>query len=175
MLEIMKNSMLRGGVAMLLALAVAGCASTPNPFVHLRPDYSELPVAELDAVAQEIEAAVDRGDREYAPPTRGGIVADTPEIKQAVKQRAARHELVTALLAAGYAEETDSGLVNMITNSAYKKATTKRERDRNALVVYSENQNRWTLYEGIMKASNLPPRSLSAIQETFYKARTQGN
>jgi hypothetical protein len=35
----------------------------------------------------------------------------------------------------------------------------------------SENDNRWTIFEGILKASNFPPRALSAIQETFHEAR----
>ena len=39
------------------------------------------------------------------------------------------------------------------------------------MVVMSENANRWTIYEGLLKANNWPPDSLSAIQETFFLAR----
>ncbi len=35
----------------------------------------------------------------------------------------------------------------------------------------SENADRWTLYEGILKASGWSSRSLGAVQKSFFDAR----
>ncbi len=37
----------------------------------------------------------------------------------------------------------------------------------------SENDNRWQLYEGIRRDSDLRPKALDAIQEIFYRARLE--
>jgi hypothetical protein len=34
-----------------------------------------------------------------------------------------------------------------------------------------ENNDRWTIYEQLVKINNLPPASLSAVQRIFYEAR----
>jgi len=153
-----------------IAAVLAGCA-TSNPFVRVAPDYSDVPREALDAVALRVEQAVARGDREPEITGSAGIVLDTPEIKQAIRTRAARAELLSEFLDTGYLCEKRSGLVYVERNGAYKKNTTRAERDRHALLVMGENSNRWTIYEGIVKASNFPPRSLSAVQEAFFKAR----
>lgn len=155
----------------LLALLAAGCATTTNAFVHLRPDYSDLPAEPLREVAAGIEAIVAEERQEFALDFGGDIVIDLPEIRQAVRTRAIRSELVSDLLDSGFAIEKNNGLLAIQRSSAYKKATNSRERDRDALIVMGENQNRWTIYEGLLKANNWPPRSLSAIQETFFLAR----
>ena len=37
----------------------------------------------------------------------------------------------------------------------------------------SENDDRWMLYEALLKDNNYPPRSLSAIQRIFFEARIE--
>ena len=152
------------------AVVLAGC-STTNAFISLKPDYTALPAVELKSVASAIEAIVAEGQEEFALDQASGIVVDTPEIRQAVRTRAIRHALVSEFLDGGFGIEQRNGLLAVQRSSAYKKATNSGQRDREALVVMSENNNRWTLYEGILEANNWPPASLSAIQETFFEAR----
>ncbi|MCP4641007.1 MAG: DUF1318 domain-containing protein [bacterium] len=154
-----------------LALAVAAGCTRSNPFVRMAPDYGEVPQETLAEAVSEIETAVKAGNREPDIADRGGVVVNTPEMRQAIKMRAARAELLSALLDAGHAWELSSGLVATLRTKAYKQATTRQERNRNALLVMNENENRWTLYEGLRKASKFPPRSLSAVQQSFFEAR----
>lgn len=158
-------------VLLLAAAAILAGCSTTNAFISLKPDYTALPAAELKSVASAIEAIVAEGQEEFALDQAGGIVVDTPEIRQAVRTRAIRHALVSEFLDGGFGIEQRNGLLAVQRSSAYKKATNSGQRDREALVVMSENNNRWTIYEGILEANNWPPASLSAIQETFFEAR----
>ncbi len=157
-------------VFIVAALVLAGC-STTNAFISMKPDYSALPADDLKAVAAGIEVIVAEGREEFSLDVVGGIVVDTPEIRQAVRTRSIRHALVAEFLDGGFGIEESNGLLAVQRSSAYKKATTSGQRDREALVVMSENNNRWTIYEGLLKANNWPPASLSAIQETFFQAR----
>lgn len=163
---------MRKTVAVVLILGLlAGCASLTNPFGRMAPDYSSIPQDDLRAVAIEIEKAVADSNRDVQIADRGGIIVNTPEIQQAIRTRAARTSLTKSFLDTGYACEMRSGLLNTLRSSDYKKNTSKRDRDRYALLVMGENGDRWAIYEGILKASHLAPRSLSAIQETFFNAR----
>lgn len=155
---------------MILIVGAAGCVSLTNPFVHLKPDYTALPADALRQVATEIEKAVQKGEREPKIADREGIVVNDPAVMQAIRMRAARTTLVNELLDAGHVIEARNGTVTIVRNKDYKKATTGKQRDRNALVVMNENNDRWTLYEGILKASHFQRRSLSAIQASFYEA-----
>lgn len=154
-------------------VVLAGCASVGNPFARMKPDYNALPAEAMRAVAKEIEAAVARGDREPKVADRGGVVVSTPEIQQAIRTRAARATLVGNFLDTGFAWERSNGLIAILRSREYKRAGASRDRDRNAVVVIGENQNRWTIYEGIIKASKLSPRALGAIQDIFHKARLE--
>jgi len=161
-------------VAPLLALLMAlGCSTVVRPFVHLKPDYSELPADALREVALEIEKAVQAGDRDPEIADRAGLVLGGDAIRQAIRTRAARAELLNEFLDAGHAYEGNRGLVVILRTKAYKKATTRHQRDRNALLVMGENNNRWAIYEGLIKASALSPKSLSAIQDAFHQTRVQ--
>lgn len=156
----------------LAAALIAGCAGGFRlPFVGMRPDYTQVPEQELRAVARDIEQAVMRGDRDPQIPEHSGVVANTPEVAQAVRTRAARSGLVRDLLGAGFAYEQQGGLISIIRSAEYRRATTARQRDNNALVVMSENADRWTLYEGLVEASNWPPVALGAVQHAFFEAR----
>ncbi len=157
--------------AALACLACAGCASVSGTFFTPRVDYGDLPQEELARVAGVIEAGVRAGNRELALENTPGIVVDSPGVVQAIHTRAARAELVDRLLSTGHACEQRNGVITLLRTRDYKKSTTSQDRDRNALVVMSENANRWTIYEGIQKASNLKAKSLGAIQDSFYQAR----
>ncbi|MBI1320074.1 MAG: DUF1318 domain-containing protein [Candidatus Hydrogenedens sp.] len=161
---------IRPALALAVLCVMSSCA-TSNPFVRMAPDYTEIPESSLRAAAAEIEAAVAAGDREPVLSQHEGVVLDTPEVVQAIRGRGARAELVHDLLSKGYAYEQSAGLIAIKRSGEYKSATTSLERDRNALIVQSENENRWSLYEGVLKASNWTPRSLSAVQHIFAQER----
>jgi hypothetical protein len=164
--------------AMTRALCVAlillsGCVHVANPFMRMAPDYSDMPVETMHEIAHEIEAAVKAGEREARIEDRDGIIVNTPEIEQAIRTRAARSELVRDFLSSGHAIEKHNGLIAILRTRAYKDAATPRERDRNALLVMGENNNRWAIYEGIVDASRLSPKNLSAIQAIFHEERVK--
>lgn len=162
---------LRHALPLCALLLATGCAGIGGTFVKLRPDYSNVPAEELRAAAVAIETAVFQGEREPQLAEYPGVVLNEAEILQAVRTRAARATLVQELLASGHAYEQKSGTIKMLNTREYKRATTSRERDQNALLVMSENQNRWTLYEGILKASEWSPGALGAVQHSFFEAR----
>jgi len=168
--------MLRSVIASGLVLGcLIGCASMPvaNPFVAMRPDYETVPEAELRALALEIERAVMAGDRSYVPTPVPGVQAGTEEILHAIRTRAARSEMLQEFLNTGFGYERRNGLVEIQRSSAYRREGTRQDRDRNAMLVMSENADRWTLYEGIRNESRFPARSLSAIQAIFFEARLE--
>lgn len=154
-------------VLVSLIVAAFGC----HTFLRVKPDYREMPVDAMRAVALEIEQAIQQGNREASIADRDGIVVNTEAIRHAIRTRAARNELLQQFLDNGYGMEMRSGLVSIDRGADYKKDTTRRQRDRNALLVMSENDDRWTLYEGILDASNISQKSLSAVQLIFFEAR----
>lgn len=158
--------------ALMLPLIVAGCATT-NAFVRVRPDYSDLPKAQLEQAALKIERAIARGDREASFADVEGVNLNTEAIVQAIRTRAARAEVLSQRLDSGFLCEKHSGLVYIIRSGAYKRATSSQEKDRDALIVSGENNNRWSLYEGIVEANNYPPGALSAVQAIFHEARVR--
>ncbi len=157
-------------VAVMLA---AGCQSVVGTVAHVKPDYSELPAEAVRAAAEQIERDVIAGRRDADLPAVQGLSLDSAAVKQAVRTRAARAELVNQLLDAGYAWEKGNGHIYLRPNGAYKKATTRQQRDRNAMIVAGETNDRWAIYEGIMEANHLSPGALSAVQKLFFEARTQ--
>lgn len=158
-------------VAILAVVALLAGCNTTNAFISMKPDYSALPAEDLKQIAASIETIVAEGNEEFTLEGPGGLVVDTPDIRQAVRTRAIRHALVTEFLDGGFGIEERNGLLAVQRSSAYKKATTSNQRDREAMIVMSENGNRWTIYEGLLEANHWPPTSLSAIQETFFQAR----
>lgn len=163
---------MRTNVAWVLVVVMgAGCSSLSNPLARMKPDYSLLPVEAMRTVAQEIETAVAKGERNPKIPNQGGIVVNTDDLRQAIRTRAARAALISSLLDTGFAYEDNHGLITILRTAAYKKSGTSQDRDRNAVAVISENQSRWALYEGIIKASHLSPKALGAVQAIFHSAR----
>ncbi len=157
-------------LSVALFVCIAGC-STTNSLMHLTPDYTDLPAEKLSVLAVEIETNVSAGNTEFSLDDSEGLIVDTPEMRQAIRTRAIRQPLVSALLDSGFAAEEKNGLIAIKRTSAYKKATTSSQRDREALVVMSENTNRWTIYEGLLESNDWAPRNLSAVQETFFQSR----
>ena len=157
-------------LCMLLSGALVGCAITA-PFVHLKPDYTDLPADALRTVAEQVESAIQSGDREPEIADRDGVVISSQRVKQAIRMRAARAEILTDFRDTGYARENRNGLVKLLHSKDYRQDTTKRQRDRYAMIVYNENRDRWAIYEGIVKSSNYASRTLPAVQETFFTAR----
>ncbi|MBI2433454.1 MAG: DUF1318 domain-containing protein [Candidatus Hydrogenedentes bacterium] len=160
-------------LCLLPILSACKTGGIVNPFVAMKPDYSEVNADALRAAARDIEAAVKQGNRDFALGTYEGLNLDTDELKQAIRTRAARVQLVQDFLNSGHAYEQNNGLLNIQRTSAYKKFGTSRDRDRNALLVMGENNDRWMLYEGIVEANNYSGRSLSAIQSVFHQARVE--
>lgn len=158
--------------ALALTAAVLG-ATGCHSFVRMAPDYSELPVDGLHQIAVAIETAVANGVREPALPGGSGIVVSGEAVTQAIRTRAARSELINGFRETGHAAEQRNGTIAVINSREYKKETRRGDRSRNALLIMSENDDRWALYEGLLRDNNYPPRSLSAIQRIFYEARVE--
>lgn len=138
-----------------------------------RPDYSTLPEAEMRQAAAAIERIVESGERNATLPTVPGIHLDAETIRHAIQTRAARVHLVEELRMGGHAWERRDGLLHRRPSRDYNRATTRRERDRHGLVIYSENQNRWELYENIVRENNLRPKALDAVKAIFADARVE--
>lgn len=152
-----------------------GCASGPSvPFLKGSAKLDSVPEADIRAVAEEIEAAVRAGEKEPKIKNHGAIVADFPELQQAVRSRAIRFPLLDGFLSSGHAYEADTSLIAVLRTKAYKSEGSSLDRDRDALLVMSENNNRWSIYEGIVKHSKLPARSLASVQEIFRQVRVAG-
>lgn len=161
---------------LLLTCLLSACSSVApvsTPFTRNAPNYSAVPVETLREVAREIERQVAEGNREPVLENRDGITIDTPEIFQAVRTRAARVSLVNDFLDTGHAWERRNGRLWIIRSEAYKASGTGRTRDLDAMMVNSENRNRWTLYETLIDESGLPSRTLSAVEEIFLEARLE--
>lgn len=162
--------------ALFLLLSVSGCSSLGSKGAagaKPAPKLSSLPVEAMHAIAKDIESQVMAGNREPALHDREGIVVDVPKIKQAVRTRAARVELLSAFLDTGHGWERRNGLLWIIRSAAYKAAGTPRTRDLDALMVNSENIDRRALYEEIVDQSGLPSKSLSEVVEIFFQARLE--
>lgn len=165
--------MKRMALLFAFALALQGCAGMSNPFVRQKPKYDTVPVEALEAAARDIERAVAAGDRDAAIAPREGLALDDPTVAQVIRKRAARAALVAMVLDTGHAHEQRGGLIAMRPSREYRQGTSRRERDRHALIVIEENNDRWLLYERLVKASGLPSRGLSAVQDAFHRARVE--
>lgn len=162
----------RIGFVALTLVFLCGCVSISTPFFRGKPNYAEVPAEALKTAAVEIEQAVQAGNREPQIADREGVVVNTEVVLQAIRMRAARIELVNAFLDSGFGREDANGLVRVLNSKEYRKATSGKQRSRNALLVLNENNDRWDIYEGIAKASKLKGQT-ATIQDAFYKARVE--
>ena len=154
-----------------LLIACVGCATVQSTFSSARPDYATLPEETMREIALEIETAVAQGNRDAEIADRGGIVVSTPEMRQSIRTRAARHALIDEFRAMGFGLEKEDGLITIMRSGDYKQARNRQQKNRDAGLIISENNDRWALYEGIREESNLPRRSLGAIRAIFAEAR----
>ncbi len=164
-----------GAGAVLLLAVFTGCAGNgpaPSPSAESEAaSGGRAPVEALRAAAAEIERQVHDGNREPVLTNLEGLVVDTPEIRLAVRTRAARIGLINALRDAGYAWERPNGRLWMLVTDEYKKATSSRRRDIDAITVNGENGDRWAIYEGLIQANKLPQGVLNDIQRIFFDER----
>lgn len=169
----------QGLLAAALITAVCSCASNPPAPDAVStgngpaaPAFSDkLPLDALRAIAINIEQQVADGNREPTLNSVDGLVVDTPEIHQAVRTRAARVELVKTFLDNGHGWERRNGRLWVIRTKEYKESTTSRQRDIDAVMVNSENRDRWTIYEGLLDANRLGRGVLSDVEFIFFEAR----
>lgn len=156
------------GAALLLTLA--GCISA-NPFTPVKPVFDTIPEDDFRTLARNVEAAVAASNREAEIEVPAGLSIDRDDIKQAIRTRAARQEIIDTLRDSGFGVEQANGLIAVDRGNDYERATTRRQRDRNAVLVMGENNDRWALYEGLLKANDLPGKALGAIQAVFAQER----
>ena len=159
-------------VLLTVAALLAGCQTFMPAFTRMKPEYEELPVDTLKACALDIERAIQDG---ISPDLtdKPNLILNSPAIQQAITTRVSRTELVNELLDKGFAWERRNGHLYIIRSREYKQATTRRERDRNALIVTGEWDDRWMLYEQLRKVNDFPPKTLTAIQRIFHEARLE--
>ena len=154
-----------------LALLLVGCGTVRSTFGDVSPNFTDVPVDDLRAVAADIESIVIDGRRDAEISGSGGVSVDSNIVSQAVRARSARSELVATLRDSAFAWEKRDGMLWLIKSKEYARELNRREKDRNALVINGENENRWALYEELIKVNNWAPRNLSAVQLIFHEER----
>lgn len=158
---------------LMMSASFVGCARYGNPIGHTRPDYSNIPVKTVKEVALYLEKQAQAGNRSPILAARNSFNIDSPEIQQAMRSRAARAQLVKKLLDSGHMYEKTNGKIAIIRTKAYKNSGTSQSRDRDALVVISENIDRTIIYESLQDLNNLNPAARSAIIDIFFMTRIQ--
>lgn len=155
-----------------MVILSTGCQTFMPAFTRTQPEYEELPVETLKESALEIERAIQDGTVPELS-NKPNVILEASPIQQAINTRVSRIELVNELLDKGFAWERRNGHLYIIRDRDYKEATTRRERDRNALIVTGEWDDRWMLYEQLRKVNDFPPKTLTAIQRIFHEARVE--
>lgn len=159
-------------VAVIAIAAVAGCSSNGTGEVEVADtgprEFPEVAVREL---AAQIEQAVAQGNREADIIPPAGLTLGTDQIRQSIRTRAARREVIDDFLDTGHAAEKQDGMIHVLRTKEYKTFGNRRTRDRNALLVISENRDRWTLYEGLVDENRMPRGSLDRLRQIFAEAR----
>lgn len=163
--------LLMGCVLTLVTLCAAGCKSMSNPLVRTNADFSGLAVDQMQEVAAYIETQVREGNRTPELTNRENFIVNTEEIQQTLRSRAARAELIQVLLDSGHAVEQFDGKISVLRTAAYRKSGDRHDKDRDAMIVISENRDRVILYDSLRDANNYSSAARSAIEEIFYAAR----
>lgn len=159
----------------LLALA-ASCTtvrSITSSVTGSSRDYSDIPEAEIRSLAREIEGAIASGNREPEIANSESFRIDDPRIEQAIRSRAARFQLIDDYRSMGFSWERRNGRLWIRKSREYSDATTSAERNRYAFLVYSENEDRWRLYEALLDVNGMNNSKLGAIEEIFFEARLE--
>jgi len=158
-------------VCCVLLFAAAGCKSVSIPLVRSEADYENLPVESVSKAADFIEEQVREGNRTPELMDEPDLVIDTPEIKQALRSRAARAYLIEELLDSGHMLEQSDGKIAILRTAAYKASGSKRDKDRHAMIIISENRDRVIVYDSIRRSNDMSSAARSAIEEIFFSAR----
>ena len=151
---------------LMITSMMAGCASM-NKLVKSPSINTDA----LFACAMDIEKAIQAGNREPELRDREGVIVNISSVKQAIRSRAARKDILNDFMATGFAWERKNALLYTVFSKDYKKSTNATARTRHAQILMEENADRWTLYESIKTANKLGRGSLTQIQETFFKAQ----
>jgi hypothetical protein len=171
------NNSLRRTVSIFSGLVclivLAGCARYGNPLGRTEADYSNLPTESLHTAALYIEQQVVEQNRTPDLSDKENFKLNSPAVQQALRSRAARAHLVKDMLDSGYLFENNNGRIEIIRTKAYKDSGDAKSRDRDALVVISENNDRRMMYESLQEINNLNPADRSAIEEIFFNARKE--
>lgn len=159
------------GLGLIIGLVlIGGCATGSGPDAVSKAAAKGFPVDALTALAEAVEREVQAGNRDADFGDAGGIRL-TEDVLHAIRTRALRAELISAFLDTGYGLEQRDGLISIIRSGDYRRVSDRRAKNRDAVVIMGENSNRWTLYEGIVKANNFPGGSLASVRAVFTKAR----
>ena len=157
--------------ALLLSVAsLVACSTVSSPLTRMGADFEEVPTESLRAVAERLETEVATENREPSLAAENGVIIDTPEIAQACRSRAARYPLVVDLLNTGFVMEQRDGKISILRSGEYKKAFTSAEKDRHALIVISENRDRYLIYSSIQTTNKFSAAGRSAVEEIFAEA-----
>lgn len=124
-------------------------------------------------LATSIEEAVRTENREASLPEGDGIKASSPDLMQVLRTRAARYPAYKELMDAGYGYEERGGLVAIRTSKDYRKATKSNERARHALVVLQENNDRWAMYDAILKENRMGAAKQKQLRSIFAQVRNE--
>ncbi len=162
---------MRALAALAVVAMLAGCAQMGTVVGGFRPDLDTVPEDAVREAARQIEEAVQQGAAEVNLAEANGVVLDTERIRQAVRTRALRSEAINEFRDTGFGVEDDNGLLYVERGRLYSNATTRRERDRNAMLVMSENNDRWAIYEDIVRANGLPSGAKDAVRYIFFEER----
>lgn len=159
-----------------LLFVLSACNTVIKPISRsIRPsapiDLSKVPVDTLRTLATAIEREVRDGNRRST--FENAELSMDEEVLQAIHTRAARGEIVSDFLDTGFGWEKNDGLLAILRSNEYRLSGSSRSKDRDALVVMGENDDRWAIYEGIVEANNLGNSSLSAVQAIFAQVRIE--
>lgn len=122
----------------------------------------------LQGLARAIEASV------AGQTVVGQLPGALPgKVVQALNVRTSRAALVAELLDSGHAYESREGLICIIRSGDYKAGKTRRQRDKDALLVLGENDDRWKIYEGLSESWGLGRKGRNPIAQAFFEARVK--
>lgn len=158
---------------LILVAALAACSTLTNPLVRMAPDYTDVSTDALQSTAEHFEGAVAAENREPELTNTPEMIIDTPEITQALRSRAARYLLVQELLDSGFSMEQLDGKISILRSGEYKAAKTSAQKDRDALIVISENRDRVLIYGSLQDANKYSAAGRSAIEEVFSSLRIE--
>lgn len=163
----------RTSIVGCILLCACSTVSSVTSSIITPQNRTDLPEAELRTLAHEIEKAVSEKTTEPSIPNGETLRINDPRIIQSIRTRALRFSLLGEFRNSGHCWERRNGRLWIIRTSAYRDSTTSQQRNRDAFLVYSENEDRWRLYETIIESNDLRSNSLATIEKIFFEARLE--